>query len=915
MNATNPNPNGGGAPVTTGTVSGPIVDALPPWFLHQKISIPDPVTGHLNRAELMERSMPTRRRLTVLNAPGGFGKTTLLAECCRHLRDHGTPTAWISLDELDEPAILATYITAACQRTGLEIPDEPNDSKASAEPEMRVGLLVRAVEALGTPFVLALDELDRLSHRGSVALLDFLLQRGSPNLHVAFTCRQLPDGTNIAGAVLEGRATVLAANELRFSRSEIAEFFDLRLSRSELATLATESAGWPIALRISRNKRECGTSAGARAMQVFADNWIESRLWEGLAAADRDFLLDIGLFEWMDADLLDEVLERKDSMLRIATMPELIGLLDPVRGGEVETWRLHPLIRDHCIKRRFRETPERFRAVHRRIATALVGRGEMVAAMRHAAEAGEPALVAEIFENAGGVRLWIGEGLVQLRAADRLLSREAISNHPRLALARCVVLVMTGRLEEARSLYRSLAATLRERAAVSEEADFDLSVDDSIVRGAMALYGGEPLGSEWSRSVLVDFARLADSPRVDSLTRGQLEFGLCIAHQMQARFDAALERAQRARRCLGARRYLTILADLQVGQAAMAQGRVHDAREHYLRAQRVAKATFVLDSTRTVICKTFLQELALECNQNTSGVELPHMSGTLVATGTAFSTYAAASATMADVRLREKGVDSAIAALERVLEFVRGAELPALVRYVSALQISLLAIAGRVGDAERSWRLEGLPETPDGCLDLTGQSWRELEALSCTRLRVLIASGRFDEGRCFSEDVRAVAAARGLRRTLMRALSLSIVLEHRAGNLKAAAGHLLGFLRLLDETPYVGSLVREREACAAVVSYYLGAMPDAPRRQTAQSLLAMMHEADEAEPIVLSNREKEVLLRLMERQRDKEIATALGLTLHGVRYHIRNLFSKLGARTRSEAVRRATEMGLVLGVR
>ena len=859
--------------------------------------------------------MPTRRRVTVLNAAGGFGKTTLLAACCRHLRARGTSTAWISLDEQDEPAVLATYIYAACQRTGLEISDGPNDRDASAEPEVRIGLLARAIEAHAAPFVLALDEIDRLSHRGSVALLDFLLQRGPPNLHVAIACRRLPDGTNVAGAVLEGKATVLTANELRFSKSEIAEFFDLRLSRSELSSLAADSAGWPIAVRILRNKREYATPVGARATQELTHNWVESRLWDGLAPADRDFLLDIGLFEWMDADLLDEVLERKDSMLRVATMPELAGLLDPVRGGDVDTWRLHPLIRDHCVKRRFRETPERFRAIHRRIANALVGRGEVVTAMRHAAEAGNSSLVAEIFENAGGVRLWIGEGLVQLRAADRLMSSEAISNRPRLALARCVVLVMSGRLEEARRLYRSVAATIRARTAGSEDGDFALSVDDCIVRGALALHGGEPLGSPWSRSVMVDFARFANSPRIDPSTRGQIEFGLCIAHQMQARFDAALERARRTRQCLGNQRYLTILTDLQVGQVAMAQGRVDDAREHYLRAQRVADTTIVLDSTRAVVTRTFMDELTLECNQLMPGAESAHVPGPLVTTGTPFSAYAAASATVADVRLVEKGVDSALAALDQMLEYVRGTELPALVRHVSALRISLLATAGRIADAERSWRLERLPETPDGCLDLTGQSWRELEALSCARIRILIAGRRFDEGRRFSRSVRAVATARGLRRTLMRVLALSIVLEHRAGNLRRAAGHLCQFLRLLDETPYVRSLVRDREATVAVMSFYLDTMPDAPCRQTARSLLGMMQEADESRPIALSDREKDVLERLVERQRDKEIATALGLTLHGVRYHIRNLFSKLDARTRAEAVRRATEKGLVLRAR
>ena len=199
---------------------------------------------------------------------------------------------------------------------------------------------------------------------------------------------------NIAGAVLEGRAAIVSTEELRFSKSEVADFFDGKLSRPRLAAMMSESAGWPFALRISRNEIESGERGNAGAAQEFVENWVEARLFAGLGAEDREFLLDVGLFEWMDAALLDDVLERSDSMRRIGTMPVLVGLLEPVRDGARDIWRLHPLIQEHCARRRFRETPQRFRTIHRRIADALVRRGETVAAMRHAVEAGEPTLAA-----------------------------------------------------------------------------------------------------------------------------------------------------------------------------------------------------------------------------------------------------------------------------------------------------------------------------------------------------------------------------------------------------------------------------------------------------------------------------------------------------------------------------------------
>ena len=893
-----------------------VADPPLPWLLRQKVTIPDRVTGYLHRSELVEQAMPTRSRVTVLKAPAGFGKTTLLAECCRRLCREGIPTAWISLDEHDEShghAILDTYIAFACQCAGLDVPDAQASDEAGAGPVSRAEFVAWTIEALGRPFVIALDELDRLGKAESGTLLNILLRRGPPNLHLALACRQLPAGLNIADAALEGRATILTTDELRFSKSESANFFDLDLPRSDTAAAIDDSAGWPFALRVSRNMMENGAQGGVRATQDFVENWVESRLFEGLEVDDRELLLDIGLFDWIDAGLVDEVLERSDSMRRIDAMPVLVGLLEPVRGGASNGWRLHPLIKDHSARCRFRETPERFRFIHRRIAEALMRRGEVLSAMRHAVEAGDGVLAGEFFENAGAVRLWLRQGLVQFLAAERLLSEDVIASRPRLALAHCVALVMSGRLEEARQRYRATAATLRDRVAGATGGDFETAVDECVVRGTFVLYGGERIGSERAQAVLADLARLAASPRIDPLIRGNLEYGLCIGHHWTAQFEAALDRAARARQYLGESRYMTMYVDMQVGQVAMAQGRVNDAVEHYRRAQRVARQSYVLDAAPMTIARVLLQELELECGRLDPAGEPRCVPRVLVASGTPFSAYAAASGTVIDLRFRDEGVDSSLAALDEMLEYVRGAGLVSLVRYLCALRVLILALAGRVGDGERSWRLDELPEDPDGCLDLDGQSWREMEALSCARLRLLIASERYEPGRVFAGGLRAAAAARGLRRTLMRALGLTIALEHRSGRPDAAVGHLGEFLDLFADTAYVRPLVRDRNDCDVVLGAYLDSVPDSRHRETAESLLAAMYRDGDNEQPALSAREREVLRRFVQRQRDKQIADALGLSTYGVRYHIRNLFTKLEAHTRAEAVRRARDLGIQLG--
>ena len=92
-----------------------------PWLLRHKVEPPDPVKGYVRRAEVEKRSALTDHRVTVLHAPGGFGKTVLLARHCRALREQGVAVAWLSLDEKDGPESVAAYLALAFERAGLTI--------------------------------------------------------------------------------------------------------------------------------------------------------------------------------------------------------------------------------------------------------------------------------------------------------------------------------------------------------------------------------------------------------------------------------------------------------------------------------------------------------------------------------------------------------------------------------------------------------------------------------------------------------------------------------------------------------------------------------------------------------------------------------------------------------------------------
>lgn len=531
--------------------------------------------------------------------------------------------------------------------------------------------------------------------------------------------------------------------------------------------------------------------------------------------------------------------------------------------------------------------------------------------MRHAVEAGDTALVGRILVEAGGLRLWLREGLVLLQAADRFLTPAMIARDPRLALVRCVVLALTGRVAEARRLYDATGPL--DFMADAQGDDLELRIDHTCVRGLLVIYGCEGFGTAWARAPFVDAGIAVDTSGIDGLMRGLFEYGLCLAHSLKAEFDLAQWRAERARARLGRTApYLGLHVDLQLGTIAMAQGRVDDATRWYARGQRVAKTQFLRDPSVIAHADVLAKELELERHRVAQLGAALRVAKKLGDVCTQFYAYAAASGLVGELSLNIGGVDAAVAAIDEIRERAYRDELPALSRFLAALRVGTLATAGDVGEAERTWLLDELPEDQDGCLDLSKQTWREMEALSCARLRLLVAREANDEGRRFAKAIKSVATQRVLRRTWMRVVAQQMGLEHRAGNEQAAIGCLEEFLGVFRETDYLRPLVREGGASVAVLAGYIDSEREAEPRSVAESLLANLGRRDARAdgPPELTGREAEVLVRL-EEQRDKEIADALGLTLSGVRYHITNILAKLGARGRMDAVHRAKRLGLL----
>lgn len=862
-------------------------EAVRSWLLPAKAQWPGIVSGYYRREDLLRLVEPLRT-LTVLRAPSGFGKTSLLADVFRRWQDGGQVAAWLTVDEDDRPGVVDAYLALAFEQAGLRLQDmedtwrHDTDAKLPHRTRRRTELLTRAIKAQGAPCLLVLDDVERLAHPEAADTISFLLQNGPPNLRMALAMRDNP-GLDLSEASVDGKGVHLAADHLRFSAQEIDRFFSGALSLRDLVALEQRTEGWPVALRILRNLQAAGGPVSAQ--QLVADRvsaeWFGERLLRDLSERDRNLLLDIALFEWITPSLAKDVLREDDIRQRIESLATLEGLL---QQREDDTFRLNPLLREYCAAKHRQQHLAHFQTLHRRIAEAEAREGHVVQALRHAGESGDAAQIGKLLEDAGGVRLWARFGVKSLIAVNDFLTPEVIEASPRVALVRCTVLVLQSRFAEALAQYNALKAKTRgfERDRAGGD-NLALHTDHILVLSTLAGFNCLPFNSPFVREGLTRIDELLASENLQPVVEGALNLSLSIADGQRGRLEKAhhcglVAKAAFDRSGAG---YGGVFINLALGTLAMAQGRVRKAAEHYSQGAPTAIADIL----------SWELEHERSCSPPGSGVRnMP----TVPDVGW-LDVYAAAHGVTAEVAFDNQ---AAIFSVDQARERARKRNLATVARFLSALRINFMVRGGLTEQAEQAWREDSLPTLDAEILDLDLQSWREMEALACGRVRLLAARGDFATARGLLRQLCQLADERSLRRVLMNGLALSTVVEYHSGQMRDAEEDLADFLRVAEETDYYRPLARDREVILSVLPSLLRDDRAKDVRHTASALVVKLNEP--VEKPIFSARELAILRAFGDGAKEDAIAKNLGMSEQALRLELDSIHSKIGAQGHEE---------------
>ncbi|MEO7350327.1 MAG: LuxR C-terminal-related transcriptional regulator [Marmoricola sp.] len=916
-------------------MAGPLVET--------KFFVPKPRGDAVARprlTQLLDRGRAAR--LTLVSAPAGFGKSTLLSRWLKASAGQGRCVAWLSLEESDsQPARFWAYLVTAVQRAVPEVGDSALALLATGHPPLDgvLATLINELSGAPTELDLVLDDYHLVDNPDLQPSVAYLLEHLPPQMHLVISSRVDP-ALPLARLRARGELVEIRAADLRFTLTEVATYLNdvaaLALTPGDISTLETRTEGWIAALQLAAlSLRGRGDAAGFIAAFAGDDRYIVDYLAEEVLSRQpsqvRDFLLQTSILDRLSGPLCEAVTTNTDSQDMLEHLDRTNLFLVPL--DDTRRWyRYHHLFAEVLGTHLLEGRPAQVADLHRRASQWYDAAGDPVPAVRHAVAAGDIDHAADLAELA-----------VPALQRDRqestiagwlaVIPDEVVHTRPVLALGFIGALMSSGLFTDVpkrlHDLEQHLPALGPDGTASPPPAGTIVLDGDEwarmpaaleLYRSALALIHGDPAAT-------ISHADMATSIAAtdDHLTRA----GAAATAGLARWASGDLEEAHRSySTCVDGLRRAGHISDvlgcsITLGDIRITQGRLTDALHTYGDALRLAEDDRAATTRGTADMHVGISGIASERNDLATAAD--HLQRTRDlgdAAGLPQNPYRRCVA-QARLLAAQGDLPGAIELLDEAEQVYFGDFAPN-VRPIAALRTRVNLAAGDLASAE-SWA-----QALDLAADDELTYMREFEHI--TLAMVLLAQHRARSSpaavhvaRRLLERLKAAAEAGGRTGNLIEILVHLALASEAEGSHRSRTSGLLGralalaeregYLRVfLDARPALDVLLHTIEPYAVGGLYARAVLtagdaepphPDELNLDTPASARTV--------PVVdsLSDRELDVLRLLESDLGGPGIARELSVSVNTVRTHTRHIYAKLGVTNRREAVREAARLGLL----
>jgi LuxR family maltose regulon positive regulatory protein len=865
------------------------------------------------------------RPLTLLAAPAGFGKTTLIASCAQEC---DLAVAWLSLDRDDnEEGRFLNYLVAALQQADRSIGREAAQRLAATQqpsPETVLTCLINDLDAASREIALVLDDYQFIHSQAVHEMVTFLLDYCPKTLHLVIASRSDPR-LPLTRFRARDQLVELRAAELRFTESEATRFLndvmDLGLDAGSIAVLETRTEGWIAGLQMAALALQ-----GTPSLQDHRDvphfiaefsgtnRYIMDYLLEEVLASQSSeiqrFLLHTSILERLAAPLCDAVLgaqeTRESAQSKLEYLERANLFLVPL--DDERTWyRYHHLFAD-LLRARLQRSLEAqdIAQLHVRASEWHQQNGSLLAAIHHASEAADEARVECLIEQHYLEMVNRGE-MASMRSWANNLRKELVYRRPWLCIYEAHSHAWFGELDQADRLLKKA-----EKRIPSE-----ISAPDApSMRGHLAYVKSRVTAMRGDLPRAIEFCLAAREHVSASNPALQSDISITLGYEYFCAGDyvnssQVLEETIRSGMALEAVTN-TVAAYYVMAKMVAIQGLLHRSYNTCQRAaQLIPKASGEHLGPKAVV-QVGMADVLREWNHLEKALAHTEQGLALMPWWGKADDLALAYVILARIHLAQGNGRDAEKAIENARQVLQTSGVFSEAR--SAVEAAQVRLWLAKGDMPAAARWAAVQERSSAADPLAFGN----ELANISRARVWIAQNKPRQAAALLSDLAAVAYSAGRMGRVIEILALQALALRAGGDVDQAFWALTEGLTLAQPQGYVRVFVDEGQPMHLLLAQWLaqanaGLLPDYARRLLSHFDAEPQAKSAAEQALVepLSPRELEVLHLLALGKTNKQIAHQLVVALGTVKAHTASIYRKLDVANRTEAAARARQLGIL----
>lgn len=901
-------------------------------LLRTKTTLPPIRPRQIERLRLLERLADgTRRALTLIVAPAGFGKTTLAAAWAQTRQ---LPVAWLSLQPADRPGErFLSYLIQAVQTIVPHLGQTTLALLHGGSPDGALFALVNDLSEVETDFALILDDYHSADSPETGEILQFLLENRPATFHLVITSRAVPS-FNLARLRALDQVTEIITADLRFTEAEVRAFLetsmDLRLPADDLARLNQSTEGWAVGLQLAAlalARQPANWQALAGQEHIF--DYLAQEVLRRESPEVQEFLKISALFDRFCAPLCEHLLNTNlHEGIHVpsqgagdkTTLSSPVSILSYIERANLflvpldSTWyRYHALFTDFL---RCQTTNAQAAPIYRAASDWFEQNDLLDDAIHYAVHAADYERAASLLENHYIDMLQRGE---QTALAEWIASMppELLEKHPRLWLAKGWASVI--------SLDSAQATDCIEKAEALIPADKTgdrLRGEAKSLRILTGIFAGKVAAAD---EISDTFVLLAEQ---DDFLHSLLHFNLGLHHIMLGETAQAVDAFTETLRLTKALNnpLVDIVAQVMLGEIRQIRGALGLAERAFKQVIRYAKET--LGEHTFLLGMPYVSYADLLREQNRFDESLRYAEQG-IAYCHLWQPVASMDGHIAISRLlaAQGHWDEAFSHLESAMD---EAKTSASVLDDTFIAIHMARLALLQGDLPRADQTIKVYNLEKASQEMYYHLW-ELAQLTLLRAKVVGLAADPAPASSLIEALSALIteAERRERVTpVLESLILRAYALHAAGQHPEAAGSITHALTLGAQGGYLRIFADEGRQLLHLLEQYRPQI-HAPRSYFDQILSLLRGESARPAPPAdtasvpfptpegltpLTRRELDILALLAAGKSNQEIAAERVLTLNTVKKHVANILSKLGVANRTQAVMLARKLGWISSI-